>query len=225
MAAGMVDARWASADARGDSGRDTHGAQALAQSAAVDGSTGHPAGEQPRLVTANRGHRGCAVGFGEGDEVLAQRRRDPDRARPETELDMLAVHDDVVMAQAADAGRGLGVEDDEQPGDADEGVDARVVEQPPGEGPALVGADQAGDAARRACREVQGADQVLLAGPDQERTRVGPAGGPMTAQRSRTACVQSLRVRPCSSSQTRNASAVLSRCLRALCTLSLSTAV
>lgn len=42
---------------------------------------------------------------------------------------MLAVHDDVVMAKAADACRGVGVENDEQPGDADDGVDARVAPQ------------------------------------------------------------------------------------------------
>ena len=63
---------------------------------------------------------------------------------------------------------------------------------------------------------------MLLTGPFEEANRVGQLRGPFVAHSSRTAWVQSARVRPSRSSHSRKATAAFNTVLRPLCAVSLS---
>src|SRR5205823_7941754 len=71
---------------------------------------------------------------------------------------------DVVEGEAADHRRPLGVEEDEEAGDAVLGFEGAVVEQPAGLFPAGLGIDGAGRPAPPGGRKVQ-AGQLVLSGP------------------------------------------------------------
>ena len=123
-----------------------------------------PMAAWPRRVAASLQDQGVER-FGEDDRLAAQ--PDPD---------LVAAGLDVAEGEAADRGRPLGVEQDEQPGDAVLGFEGVVVQQPACLFPAGLGVDDAGRAAPSDGREVQ-AGQLLLAGPADEVPRVGAVGG------------------------------------------------
>jgi hypothetical protein len=83
--------------------------------------------------------------------------------------------------QAADHGGPLGVEEDEQAGQAVLGLEAVVVEQPAGLLPAGLGVDHPGRAAPPGCREVQRGEPVPAC-PADEVPRVGAVAGLGVAQ-------------------------------------------
>ena len=95
-------------------------------------------------------------GLGQGDGLASQ-----------AQLYLLVIRVDVAEGEAADDRRPLGVEEDEEPGDAVFGIEACVVEQPAGLFPAGLGVDDAGRAAPPGGGEIQ-AGQLLLVRPADE---------------------------------------------------------
>ena len=83
---------------------------------------------------------------------------------------------DVAEGEAADRGRPLGAEEDQQAGQAVLGLKAIVVEQPSGLLPAGFGVDHAGRATPFDGREVQGGD-LVPACPADEVAGVGAVTG------------------------------------------------
>lgn len=101
---------------------------------------------------------------------FVQRRRQADGPVAEVDEDVVFVACDPVRGQAVDAAGRLGVQQDEEAGDAVFGRDARVVQQPPGNLPAfvlIVGAGRSGPAGRRGLDS--SGDVPPLRGPPDER--------------------------------------------------------
>ena len=138
-------------------------------------------------------------GFGEEDRLAAE---------PEPYL--VAAGLDVAEGEPADRGRPLGVEQDEQPGDAVFGFEGAVVQQPAGLFPAGLGVDHAGRAAPSDGGEVQaGQLRACVA----QRTKC-PASArwvacALASQVSRSPCRAVARVRSRAVSQSSSAIAAV----------------
>ena len=129
----------------GLAGSDAELAEAFAEPVGADRAAGLPAGEQPcgrcrgRRVAAwprrvaTRWRTRAARGSG---STTGSR---PSRSRTSSLAGV-----DVVEGESADRGGPLGVEQDEQPGDAVVGLEGVVVQQPAGLCPARLGVDDAG---------------------------------------------------------------------------------
>jgi hypothetical protein len=100
-------------------------------------------------------------------------------AEPDEHLPVCGL--EVPESQAADHGCPLGVEEDEQSGQAVFGLEALVVEQSAGLFPAGLGVDHAGRAAPLGGREVQ-PGELVPACPADEVASVGAVGGLGVAQ-------------------------------------------
>src|SRR5947209_1358276 len=84
------------------------------------------------------------------------------RLASQAQPDLPVIGVDVAQGEAADGRGPLGVEQDEEPGDAVFGVKGCVVEQPAGLFPAGLGVDDAGRAAPPGGWEVQAGQLLLL---------------------------------------------------------------
>ena len=117
---------------------------------------------------------------GAGDDQLpdegGQRLGKDDGFAAEPEKYFLLVGLNMVEGQAADRGGPLGVEQNEQPGDAVLRFDALVVDQAPGLGPAGLGVDDARGSVPFGSGEVQ-AGQLVAFGPAHEVPGLAAAGG------------------------------------------------
>ena len=141
IAAGRSVASWNSAVERSLAGLESELAESFGECVRADRAPGLSAGEQPGrgagvadggVSATGRDDREDkrGDGFGQHDGLVAE---------PETDLPGAGV--DVVDGEAADRGRPLGVEQDEQAGDAVFGFDGVVVQQPPGLVPSGLGVD------------------------------------------------------------------------------------
>ena len=105
--------------------------QLLRKGGGVAGAAGHLPGEEPLLTSADLTDRISAAMRSKGDEMLVQWSRQPDRAVAEADLGMAVKLLHVVGAQSHNPCERLGVEDDEQAGDAQLEIDIRLVEKAP----------------------------------------------------------------------------------------------
>ena len=119
-----------------------------------------------------------------GDELEDKRveglgQNDGLAAEPEPYLLLVGV--DMVEGEAADRGGALGVEENEQPGDAVLGFDGVVVEQPAGVVPSGLGVDDAARPVPFGGSEVQ-AGQLLTPCPADEVPGLAAMGGMLAGQ-------------------------------------------
>src|SRR6266516_1297082 len=157
-------------------GADADLAQALGHLVGADRSSGLAAGEQPG--------RGALVADGGvtppgGDDLEDQhveRLGKDDWLAAELDAYLAAAGLDVAEGELADRGWPLGVEQDEQPGDAVFVFDSAVVQLPACLFLACLGVDDTGRPAPPDGREIQ-AGQLVLAGPADEVPRVGAVAG------------------------------------------------
>jgi hypothetical protein len=115
-----------------------------------------------------------AAGCGQVQDVEGLGEDDGLTAEPDTDLASGVL--DVAEGEPADRRGLLGVEEDEQAGEAVFGLEAVVAEQPAGACPAGLGVDDAGGATLSGGSEVQ-AGQLVPAGPADEVAGVGAVAG------------------------------------------------
>lgn len=190
-------------------GVDAELAESFGHVEGADGLAGLPAGEHPgggsRVadggvpVPGRDDLPGQGIeGFGEHDGLVA-----------ETQAFFVVAGVDVMEGEAADRRRCLGVEEDEQAGEAVFGFEGVVVDQPAGLPPPGFGVDHPGWSAPADGCEVQSGELVPF-GPADEVSRVGAVaclrGGQPCVQ---VALADSGRVRPRPASQSSRATAAL----------------
>ena len=150
---------------------DAELAQAFGHAGGADGAAGLAAGEQPgRGVLAADG---CVTPAGRGElqDQGAERLGEQDRLAAEPDAHLAVFGLDVAWGEAADRGRPLSVEEDEQASDAVFGFERVVAEQPACLFPPGFGVDDARRAVPFDGRDVQ-LRQLVLAGPADEVPRV-----------------------------------------------------
>ena len=183
--------------------------EAVAELVGADRPARPPAGEQPA--------RGSLVAEGglapamsdemedEGVEWIGQN----DGLAAEAKPYLLLVGLDMVEGEAADGGDPLGIEQNEQPGDAVLGFDGVVVEQPAGLLPSGLGVDDPARPVPSGGREVQ-AGQLLSPCPADEVPGLAAlAACSLVSQVSRSPCRAVARVRSRAVSQSSSVIAAL----------------
>ena len=194
----------------GLSGPDAELAQALGQPERADGPSGLTAGEQPGRGALVADSGVASPGSDELQDQGVERCGEHDGLVAEPDAHLPAAGLDMAEGELADRGWPLGVEQDEQPGDAVFGFERVIVQQPACLFPAGLGVDDADRPAPPGGREVQ-AGQLLLAGPADEVSRVGSVGvaWALVSHASRSPCRAVARVRSRAVSQSSSTMAAL----------------
>ena len=130
MAAGISAASWNRAVLRSGPGRMPSALQPAGQPVGADRPAGLASGEQPgRWLPGSDGRLALAVGqHGAGDR--GGRLGQVDRNAAEAETDAVVAGLDLAGGHLADRGHALGVEKDEQAGEAVLGPDGAVMQEP-----------------------------------------------------------------------------------------------
>ena len=156
-------------------------AQSLGQAVGADRLAGLPAGEQPAGASLVAQCGVSAAGGGELEDEGVEWLGQHDGLAAEPEPHVLLVGVNMVQGEAADRGGSLGVEENEQAGDAVLGFDGVVVEQAAGVAPSGLGVDDAGRPVPPGGGEVE-AGQFLAPGPADEVPGLAVMGGVVAGQ-------------------------------------------